>query len=588
MDLSRVDKENEWAEVERICRVRQPHLLPVDAKEVADTEAFDLESFPFDPSDSMEIEGLWQEGCGLLLLFDPPGSLIAWVCEEVMRCRDRMVVFILRDRGRLLRVIRSAWERGWLDKPGIYWADGEFLGLHLQEIFLRNSLILYRPDWVRHYISVEADPSAWGHLDRESEIFSSWFVEQREAHNRRFAGMRDRMKGTVRVWGYVLSGPGVYIHGPMLAALGRGLREAGMEAEVCSVESRDPAISCRLLDSLTRYSPTVFLCLNAPIGESYGRFLNPEEAAGLPQTRLVWLVDHPRFTMYGKFDGRDVVWVSDDSYSEVVRSMGAEKIFTAPPAADLDGPGRVREELRCPVAFVGIYHDTQSFLDAFAPWTRDLVEELVEQMLSGRDPLAKHGFLEDAPPEDVERSRPVFEEFCRRLGKLFGDDETMLLFVASVTASSRKRAEAVRVLIPYGMRVYGNEAWFSVLGEKSGECFRGQGHRDDLADIYASVEVNINCHSPQLPRGLNVRDFNIPMAGGCLLTDGVADMERGILNPGEHLAVFRDVTDLQQKVEWLLRSPGERERLAQAGRDEVLRHHLYRHRAERLKACLQS
>ncbi|HPO10439.1 MAG TPA: hypothetical protein PLZ55_17320, partial [bacterium] len=443
MNSSGMENENQWAEVDRICRIRHPHLLPLDPKEIALTELVDLDSFPFDPSDGQEIESLWMEGCGLLLLFDPPGGLIAWVCEQVVRCKDKMVVFILRDRARLLRTIPSVWKKGWLDVPGIHWADGETLGSHLQQIFLGNSLILYRPEWVRHSISIEAEPSAWGHLDRESETFSSWFVEQREAHNRRFAAMRDPMKGTVRVWGYVLTGSGAYIHGPMLAALGRGFQEAAMEAEICLAESHDPAISCRLLDSLTRYRPNFFLCLNAPIGESYGRFLNPDEAATLPQTRLVWLVDHPRFTVHGKFDARDVVWISDDSYSETVRSMGAERVFFAPPAADLDGPGRIREELRCPVAFVGIYHDTQSFLDAFAPWTRDLVEEFVEQMSSGADPLAKHGFLENAPQEDLERSRPVFEEFSRRLGKLFGDDETMLLFVASVVASSRKRAETV-------------------------------------------------------------------------------------------------------------------------------------------------
>ena len=117
----------------------------------------------------------------------------------------------------------------------------------------------------------------------------------------------------------------------------------------------------------------------------------------------------------------------------------------------------------------------------------------------------------------------------------------------------------VRALLPYGTHIYGNDTWKSVLDQKSGDLFRGQAHRADLPDIYASADINLNCHSPQLPYGLNVRDFNVLRAGGCLVSDYVPAMDGGIFVPDKDLAIYRDINGMLEVIEDLLLTPPSRE-----------------------------
>ncbi|MFH1740285.1 MAG: glycosyltransferase [bacterium] len=587
MDPMALDKQALREELERIMASRHPHLLPIEANEIALSGEASEEPIPLQSADRSTVQHLWESGCRLLLLFDPEHALIEWIGNELPDHPERIIVFIVRDRTCLLESMAAAHTSGWLDRPGSHWVDMESLRNQIQGIFLKNSLVLFRPERIATHVCAQADQETRQFLEEESVVFSQWFTDEREAHNSRFARLQAGQCEQLRIWGYALSGPAFYVHGPMLDALGRGFAEAGIETEICSVDPGDPAFSCRLLDSLTRFEPSVCLCLNTPPEDSYSQFLDAQAAQSLPQTRLVWAVDHPRFTALYPFSERDVVWASDDSYAEAARSLGAQRVAIAPPAADLDRDGVVREELRCPIAFVGIYHDTSSFLDAFSPWARNTVEELVRRMLSGEDVIGERGFLDIAPYGDLEESRPVFEEFCKRLGRAFRDDETKLLFVASVTAGSRRRAEVVKALLPMGICVYGNAAWRAVLDDAADERFRGQAHRCDLPDIYASAEINLNCHSPQLPRGFNPRDFNVLRTGGCLLSDYVADMDRGILTPGRDFVVYRDVESLREAVERMLSSPDERRELAQSGQREVLARHLYRHRAAWIKSHLE-
>ena len=574
-------------EIEQVIACRHPQLLPIEPNEISVALQTCGEQLPVRPADQSRIRYLWKSGCRLLLLYEPEPELVEWIGDQVVSHRDRMVVFILGQRARLLAAMLAAHKKGGLDQPGLYWADGSTLETQLRQVFLRNSLFLLRPEGICYHVCLPTDSERRQSLEGTIADVVRWFVAEREEHNRRFERLRTTQPEPLRIWSFALSGPGSYIHGPMLCALGRGLLESGLETEVCSVEPDDPAFPHRLLDRFTRFCPSVLLSLNAPPEQAYRCFLNPEAAGSLPQTRLVWLVDHPRFASRCAYGERDVVWASDDSYADAARFMGAQRVIVAPQAADLDRDGVVRDELRSAVVFVGVYHDTSSFLDALSPWTRDLVEDLVARMMAGEDVIAEHEFLADAPRKDLERSRPVFEEFCRRLGRDFQDDETKILFVASVSASSRKRAEAVRALLPFGICVYGNDAWRSILGDAVSGLFRGQAQHRDLPDIYASADVNLNCHSPQLPKGLNPRDFNVLRAGGCLLSDYVPDMDGGILEPGRHFAVFRDTESLQEAVEHLLRSPDERRQLAESGHREVLARHLYRHRALWLKSHLE-
>ena len=579
--------DNLYEDIKRIIERRHPHLLPVNDNELCSLS--DSSARPSLPSktDRAAVEAMWKQGCVVLLLAGAAEDLVCWAAERTVKSARRILVVLSDDRKTMLNAMFHLYNVGLLDRPGLFWVETERMQEQLNQVFERNSLFLFKPSAISCHFASGTAATRRSEWERGITDFSKNYLAEREAHNERFALLKTDPPANLRVWSYALSGGGMYVHGPMLTALGDGFRETGAEVEIFSVERDDPAISYRLLDSLTRYRPSVFLSLNKRPSEAYHYFLDAKAAESLPQHRLIWLVDHPRFSTDEPFDERDWVWACDGSYADAAKQMGARRVFVAPPGADLPRDGTVRDKFRCKILFVGIYHDTSSFLNAMAPRTREHIGCLIQEMLAGRDVITSDAAVEPIPAEDLEQSRPAFEEFCRRLNKDLPNDQTKLLFVASVTASSRKRAEAVRALLPFGVHVYGNEAWSSVLRGQTGEVFQGIASRSDLPDIFASADIVLNCHSPQLPCGLNVRDFNVLRAGGCLLSDWVPNMDSGILEPGRDLECFRTVEDLIEQVEVLLNREDRRNALAESGYRTVMNAHLYRHRAAWLLSWLR-
>ncbi len=581
--------KNPRQDIQRIIERRHPHLLPLDSTDVHTFSEAQTASRAPSAADRQAIEEMWRRGCVVLLLAGAARDLAYWTANATLNSPNRILVVLSESRRTLFDSMGCLHKEGLLNRPGLYWVETEQLHEQLNTVFEKNSLILFNPDAIScHFASgtSQAQRSQW---EREITASVHDYMSRRQAHNQRFALLKTDLPANFRVWSFALGGEGsmgMYIHGSMLIALSEGFRQIGAEAETCCVEPDDPAIPYRLLDSLTRYRPSVFLSLNTPPVEAYSYFLDSKAAQSLPQNRLVWLVDHPRFYAGRGFDERDWVWACDKAYVQAAEEMGARRVFVAPLAADLPRDGVVRDEYHCKVLFVGKYQDTSTFLDAMAPRTREHVEQLIDRILAGEDIITNNPSAEGIPREDLEKSRPVFEEFCLRLNKKFSKDDTKLLLVASVTAGSRKRAEAVRSLLPFGVHVYGNEAWSSVLGEQTKEVFKGFAARPHVPDIYASADIVLNCHSPQLPNALNPRDFNVLRAGGCLVSDWVTEMESGVLEPGRDLVCYRSTEELVSEVERLLSHEDERKALAQTAHQTVLDRHLYRHRAEWIRSWL--
>ncbi len=71
--------------------------------------------------------------------------------------------------------------------------------------------------------------------------------------------------------------------------------------------------------------------------------------------------------------------------------------------------------------------------------------------------------------------------------------------------------------------------------------------------------------------------FEAMACGAFVLCDDQKDA-RTLFKDGEHLVFFKDAEDLRSKVEYYLAHPKERQRIASAGRAEVLAHHTYEKR----------
>jgi spore maturation protein CgeB len=84
-------------------------------------------------------------------------------------------------------------------------------------------------------------------------------------------------------------------------------------------------------------------------------------------------------------------------------------------------------------------------------------------------------------------------------------------------------------------------------------------------------------------RQIKARVFEVPGAGGFLLTEAAAGLEH-CYRDGNEIATFRDADELADKIRYYLEHPDERDRIAVAGHEHSLRRHTYTRRFEDLLA----
>jgi GT2 family glycosyltransferase/tetratricopeptide (TPR) repeat protein/2-polyprenyl-3-methyl-5-hydroxy-6-metoxy-1,4-benzoquinol methylase len=112
--------------------------------------------------------------------------------------------------------------------------------------------------------------------------------------------------------------------------------------------------------------------------------------------------------------------------------------------------------------------------------------------------------------------------------------------------------------------------------------FVGQRYFEEMAETYSASRIVFN---RSLRNDVNMRVFEALASGSLLMTNDLRENGQGeLFRDGVHLATYADAEDLLDKVRFYLAREAVRERIAAAGRQEVLARHTYRHRMESLLA----
>ena len=112
-----------------------------------------------------------------------------------------------------------------------------------------------------------------------------------------------------------------------------------------------------------------------------------------------------------------------------------------------------------------------------------------------------------------------------------------------------------------------------------GPIFFGNRIFQEVSEKYAESRLVFN---RSINGDANMRVFEALCSGSCLVTDRVPDLAKLGLVDGVHFAGYNGPGDAEELVRHLLAHPEERERIAAAGRDEVIARHTYAHRMETL------
>ena len=154
------------------------------------------------------------------------------------------------------------------------------------------------------------------------------------------------------------------------------------------------------------------------------------------------------------------------------------------------------------------------------------------------------------------------------------------LQVAFLGTRSERRAALLSELREFPVHVFGpgwNKARLDGKIQTHAPAFGAAANR-----IYNRARINLNVHNwAGVGSAVNLRLFEVPAAGGFLLSDWVDEIADSYVE-GRHLACFRSVADLQEALERYLSRRAECEAIAAAGRGHFLANHTYKVRAEQV------
>lgn len=346
-----------------------------------------------------------------------------------------------------------------------------------------------------------------------------------------------------------------------------------------------------LMRACVAHRPDMLLTINYTGFDRAAWFDELVAAMGLPVA--VWFVDSPFFLATGYLPpAPDVTsfFCWDQSFVPMLRAHGAERTFHLPLATDPDLFANAQTGgTALPLGFVG------HTLDALvALWgRRDGVWEASE-----RAPAASAASVASAAPVAAAAPTPTAEAWAQtlltdraalhRLVPHVGppiDRNVVRLAHANYLASRTLRQQTLAALPQRALHVFGNPEWKGCLprAHLHGGCAYGA----QTARIYASCAINLNITNLQMPTAVNQRLFDVPAAGGFLLTDAQAEVPH-YFAPDKEVVCFASPEELRDKAAYYGARPAARAAVVQAARRRTLAEHTYRHRMEALVATMRA
>jgi glycosyltransferase involved in cell wall biosynthesis len=108
--------------------------------------------------------------------------------------------------------------------------------------------------------------------------------------------------------------------------------------------------------------------------------------------------------------------------------------------------------------------------------------------------------------------------------------------------------------------------------------FYGQRLFEDAARKYAESKIVFNI---AMKDDVNMRCFESMASGSMLLTDRISSIEE-LFKDGKHCVMYDNMDDMVEKAKYYIAHDEERERIAQAGYDEVIKNHTIDKRIDKI------
>ncbi|MDR1577458.1 MAG: glycosyltransferase [Deltaproteobacteria bacterium] len=316
-----------------------------------------------------------------------------------------------------------------------------------------------------------------------------------------------------------------------------------------------------LLMELKQFQPELVITVNHLGLDEDGIVASVFQRLGVPIAS--WFVDSPVYILRPGPQSDVFVFSWDADYVEWLKLQGFGQVDYLPLATDPAWFAPQTAEIVRGVAFVG---------DSLAAATDKYLAQsgLTKQHLPQVDHLAKN-FLKNA---DLIPNR--LTSILAEREKLTYAQTRALWALVTWRASRLSRQKVLKGVDNLVIR--GDEGWRELL--PTANLSGGLDYYQELAPFYRSSAINLNVTSSQMKNGVNQRIFDVPAAGGFLLTD--AKNQLSDLFAPDEIATYQSPAEARSLVESYLKRPRERQTLIQKAQARIFGEHQYVHRLEKI------
>ncbi len=307
---------------------------------------------------------------------------------------------------------------------------------------------------------------------------------------------------------------------------------------------------------------------------------------------ISWIYDSPLVTLYSASLRNDVnyLFVFDRREYERLRAKQLPHLYHLPMAVNTLRTGQLDvnpadiANYSHKVSFIGSLYEDNAF-NMVAPYLDEaLAEEAKAALLPGICNWRK-------PKEWPYVSEELLDFFLHNTGFEFSAagemDPRLYLGLAFYT---RKAAELDRItvlnsvsqLCPVDLYTSSDETSQLLSGVR---VHPKVDYDTTSCKIFHLSKINLNITIPSIESGLPQRVFDIMGCGGFMLTNYQPEVE-DLFEIGKDIEVFRDQSELLQKVSYYLTHEQERLQIAISGYRKVCRHHSYTKRIQTMLDCI--
>lgn len=353
----------------------------------------------------------------------------------------------------------------------------------------------------------------------------------------------------------------------------QALRALGHEVRALPLQGLNCAQVVRaVLTALLTFKPDCLLVINH-LGFDDGHQLGAVlDGCNIPVA--CWYCDSPFFVLKnGGLPAPQMtsVFVWEKTFMPTLEAYGAQDVHHLPLGCDpnqfeQDGSHDVGADLS--VSFVG-----DSMRSACAQWQERLSPAEAHYSALWADKLSRGQRLQlSGEVAALQQQRPQLALWDA-------------LGAATFEATRTYRMKLLRALPSACLTVFGDAGWQGAL-PAAAAIEPTVAYGPDLASVYRRSEVSLNATSLQMPTAVNQRVFDVPLAGGFVLSDAQQDLQN-LFAVGSEAITYNSADELADLAQFYRHRPQLRRTITRQAQRRIRACHTYRHRLQTLLEAMR-